>query len=92
MVRTRNDFSSEVAYLEYTCSIDFLKAYSLEGKTAKQIQHDMRIDEDCLHYVEKALSVLQQKSKMRGIHMIYQVDDFIIEDEDYEEWINAFSL
>ncbi|MFD1705214.1 MULTISPECIES: hypothetical protein [Siminovitchia] len=88
-MKTRNDFSSKDAYLEYTRSLDFLKNYSIEGKTAKQIQEEMLIDEDLLHYVEKALEVLKEKNKMRGIDMIYLVDQYVIEDEDYEDWLNS---
>lgn len=87
MLKTRNDFSSEKEYGEYTRSLDFLLNYSLEGKTAKQIQEEMRIDEDWLYYVEKALSELKKKGEMKGIDMIRMIDIYVIDDEDYEGWL-----
>lgn len=87
MLKTRSDFSSEKEYVEYTRSLDFLLNYSLEGKTAKQIQEEMRIDEDWLYYVEKALSKLKKKGEMKGIDMVRMIDIYVIDDEDYEGWL-----
>lgn len=91
MVKTRSDFASEDAYYKYTRSLDFLLNYSLEGKTAEQIHEEMRIDEDWLHYVEKGLEVLKKEGKMKGIDMVRMVDIYVMENEDYEGWLETFT-
>lgn len=90
MVKTRNDFPSEDDYYKYTRSLEFLLNYSLEGKTAKQIHEEMRIDQEWLHYVEKGLEVLKKEGKMKGIDMVRMVDIYVMEDEDYEGWLNNY--
>lgn len=71
-------------------SIEFLEEYSLKGRTAREIQKDLKIKDSWYEHVVKALHYLKKTGNMQGIYLVNQVDQYVMEQENYDEWIKEF--
>lgn len=89
MVKKREDFETEQEYLEYVSTPEFLEAYSIKGKTVDEIVEDMRLPKEWMPYIKKVYQENMLKKRYEGIYFYYDVENLVIEDEDYDACVEA---
>ncbi|MBO3796470.1 hypothetical protein ACTOS9_21785 (plasmid) [Bacillus subtilis] len=81
MVLKRNDFQTEKEYKKYTKTSEFLLNYSWEGKSEKEVIHEMALPLEEQVYLSEAMEQLKKENDFSGMSL----DRYILKKLDESE-------